>query len=361
MDKILKGFSLEIYMGKLRGFNVMNNSIFVEALLFNLGNYNSGFIVCKTKELSTLDERVHTSQTGIDNVRLGFLDHNPSDFDLPKGSVGIFRSYPWPFSNNLKDYHLDICGKTFAGKGLIRNCTNHSGNFEMLGSRRSKQSNGSMLCSQDRVDQHHYYREMINLLLLPEAKRIVNFLMEEAISAGSTSGESLMLLYRQILNFKNEKQLCFNSIITQKKFCNTIHRDNNSVLGNENKKKVLNFLKVLRNEKKSPIHEYVDLVLSFNHQKLPKSTTCCWRLTKNYENLIMCQFFVAPYDKFCINLSSNILSNNRCVGATFYSSMFYHVTSVPVWYRKNGSVSLNGPHDMYNFAWGSEGGNKEKD
>ena len=216
MDKILKGFSLETYMGKLRGFNVMNNSIFVEALLFNLGNYNSGFIVCKTKKLSTLDGRVNTSQTGIDNVCVGFLDHNPSDFDLPKGSVGIFRSYPWPFSNNLKDYYLDICGKTFAGKGLIRNCTNHSGNFEMLGLRRSKQSNGSMLCSQDRVDQHHYYRELINLLLLPEAKRIVNFLMEEAISAGSTSGESLMLLYRQILNFKNEKQLCFNSIITQK-------------------------------------------------------------------------------------------------------------------------------------------------
>ena len=123
-------------------------------------------------------------------------------------------------------------------------------------------------------------------------------------------------------------------------------------------KKVLNFLKVLRNEKKSPIHEYIDLVLSFNHQKLPKSTTCCWRLTKNYDNLIMYQFFVAPYDKFCINLSSNILSNNRCVGATFYSSMFYHVTSVPVWYRKNGSVSLNGPHDMYNFAWGSDGRNR---
>ena len=29
----------------------------------------------------------------------------------------------------------------------------------MLGLRRSKQSNGSMLCSQDRVDQHHSIKQ----------------------------------------------------------------------------------------------------------------------------------------------------------------------------------------------------------
>ena len=58
-------------------------------------------------------------------------------------------------------------------KGLIRNCTDHHGNFEMLGTRCSQQSNGNMLCLQDKVDQHHYYREIMSVLLLKEVKIIL--------------------------------------------------------------------------------------------------------------------------------------------------------------------------------------------
>ena len=99
----------------------------------------------------------------------------------------------------------------------------------MFGTRRSKQSNGNMLCLQQNVDQHQYYRESMNLALLPETKLIINFLMEEAISAGSTCGEFLRNMYSKLLNFHNEKQLCYNAIITQKNFCNTIYKDKSSV------------------------------------------------------------------------------------------------------------------------------------
>ena len=73
--------------------------------------------------------------------------------------------------------------------------------------------------------------------------------------------------------------------------------------------------------------------------KISFQRTCCWRLLKDYSDITMHQYFVAPNDKFCIYLSSNFLSGNDGVGATFYSSMFYHVTSVPIW-SKDDEKSL---------------------
>ena len=57
------------------------------------------------------------------------------------------------------------------------------------------------------------------------------------------------------------------------------------------------------------------------------------------------------------DLSSNILRNGSNAGATFLSSMFAHSTSSPIWVDNNGLYHLRGPKDMYNFAWGTDGGN----
>ena len=41
--------------------------------------------------------------------------------------------------------------------------------------------------------------------------------------------------------------------------------------------------------------------------------------------------------------------------------MMYHATSIPIWISaKTHKIHLKGPHNMYNFAWGSNGGNKER-
>ena len=74
--------------------------------------------------------------------------------------------------------------------------------------------------------------------------------MEEAISAGSTCGEFLIQMYRKLLNFNNEKQLCYNAIITQKNFCNTIHKDRSSVLSTFNQKK-LSIINDINSDKKN--------------------------------------------------------------------------------------------------------------
>ena len=41
--------------------------------------------------------------------------------------------------------------------------------------------------------------------------------------------------------------------------------------------------------------------------------------------------------------------------------MFYHSTTIPIWlHKKTNHIYMNGPNNMYNFAWGSNGGNKEE-
>ena len=102
-------------------------------------------------------------------------------------------------------------------------------------------------------------------------------------------------------------------------------------------------------------------VMDNNQDQLPKSTTCCWCLRHNNNDYILKQYFVSPDIRFGLNLSSDILNNHNNVGATFYSSMFYHATTIPIWlHKKTNNIHLNGPDNMYNFAWGSNGGNKEE-
>ena len=149
----------------------------------------------------------------------------PSDFEFPEHMICIFRSYSWSFINHLDEKVMDLFRKTFQGKGLIRNCTYHEVNFEILGERNSKQSTGNLLMLPKNVDLHQYYRENIDLKLLTAAKNIINQLMEQSIYAGYTSGESMMHYYKCKLMVGDAKNICYHSILTQRIFFNTIHID----------------------------------------------------------------------------------------------------------------------------------------
>ena len=127
---------------------------------------------------------------------------------------------------------------TFPGKGLKRNCTHHEGCFEMIGERNSKQSTGSLLELPKKVDKHHFYRENMNLTLLPHAKNVINELMEQSIIAGYTSRECIMN-YMKKLHRKDEKSLYYNVIITQGNFHNSIHQDKKSVFSETYKKEIM--------------------------------------------------------------------------------------------------------------------------
>ena len=116
----------------------------------------------------------------------------------------------------------------------------------------------------------------------------------------------------------------------------------------------------LKNNKYHHANRYVKNILNMNNNKLPKSTTCCWRLSKDNQEHIMYQYFVSTKYFFALDISSSVLKNENTIGATFMSSMFFHATSIPIWIDQNDKVHLDGPKDMYNFAWGSNGTNKEK-
>ena len=106
---------------------------------------------------------------------------------------------------------------------------------------------------------------------------------------------------------------------------------------------------------------YVTTIMQFADSKIPKSTTCCWRLSKYYKDWCMYQYFVTPRHMFGIDISSNVLCHNNDVGSTFMSSLFHHCTTIPIWKRKEEDIIyFEGPKDMYNFAWGSNGKAREK-
>ena len=82
------------------------------------------------------------------------LSINSSDFEFLDDLITLFRAYPWSYKNSLSEKLFDLMSKTYTGKDLIRNCTKHSGNFEMIGVRTSRQSTCNMLMKSTEVDQH---------------------------------------------------------------------------------------------------------------------------------------------------------------------------------------------------------------
>ena len=88
---------------------------------------------------------------------------NPSDFQLPDDLITMLRAYPWSQKNLLPRNLFDLISKTYTGKGLTRNYTKHSGNFERIWDRTSKQITCNMFMNSTEADQHQYYDDVMNL------------------------------------------------------------------------------------------------------------------------------------------------------------------------------------------------------
>jgi len=95
----------------------------------------------------------------------------------------------------------------------------------------------------------------------------------------------------------------------------------------------------------------------FKGKPFPKATSCCWTLRHNDLEYVMHQFFCFPSASFCLDLCSDVMEENENVGAAFMSGLSVHLTSIATWTDKNGRIHLEGPKNMYNFAWGSDEGN----
>ena len=78
----------------------------------------------------------------------------------------------------------------------------------MIGERNSKQSTGSLLVLPKKVNKYQYYRESVNLNLLPHAKSVINELIEQSIMDGYSYGEFIMNYVKWNLRKRDAKSLC---------------------------------------------------------------------------------------------------------------------------------------------------------
>ena len=233
-------YSYVDYRKKLRYYKNLNDESIISVIRIN-GKNNERCIVALCDNIKTLstEKKIRLKKRQCNYHSMEYL-HHPTDFELPHGVISIFRGYSWPFKHCLNNTLLDLIKQTYKQKGLLRSCTVHSGNFEMIGPRRSFQSNGSLIVHPKYLNLHQYSRESMNTTMLPYAKKITNGLQSEAIYCNYTSGESLMSVYRYILKISNPKDLCAQTIVTQNNFCNSVHTDNYAILDKTTRDKILN-------------------------------------------------------------------------------------------------------------------------
>ena len=178
LEKLFKqkrnGLSQVTYNGLLDIFLHENGKYLLKIFIITQTKTSNGNIVCVCPNKLLLPRDVNLLDKQFKSLYVLRSIRNPSDFELPLHLICLLRSYPWPFKNELDENFMKLFGLTFTGKGLKRSCTIHEGNFEMIGERNSKQSTGSLLILPKKVDEHQYYRESMNLSLLPHAKNVIN-------------------------------------------------------------------------------------------------------------------------------------------------------------------------------------------
>ena len=319
--------------------------------------YPSGFIVSVYNELNTQGLKDQNllpipvdKSAGIYKVE---MHQNKRDIDIADGIV-LFRGFQWPFEKILDKHCFELFSKTFKGKGLVRHCTSHQGNFEFIGVRKSNQSSGSLSTTASRSCYHQYSRESMDLTVLPLLKGILNSLRNEAIEALFTCGECFMDQYMQEFKEINRKRsLSSQSLITQRHFWNTAHIDHSNFIRMDESDMMKKRLAEYPLWKKY-LSRYREI---FKGKPFPYATSCCWTLRQNDLKYVMHQFFCFPSASFCLDLCSDVMEENENVGAAFMSGLSVHLTSIATWTDENGRIHLEGPKGMYNFAWGSDEGN----
>ena len=86
----------------------------------------------------------------------------------------------------------------------------------MIRKRTSSQSTGSMVALPHKTSDHEYYQSSMDCSLLPIARGPINYLQDESLKVGYTSGESLMCLYHCLSNIEALSELCEQTLIAQK-------------------------------------------------------------------------------------------------------------------------------------------------
>ena len=337
------------------------------------GEKYGGSIVCHLLPLNKPPK--DSRPTSIKGIHIQSLHSHKNDLWLSKyGLVTMFRGYRWPLVTEIPHCVHLMFEKTYGEKGLFRSAVKHTGSFQMIGKRTSKQSSGTLVAAPLNTDLHEYYRENIDGSMVPLLRSIVNNLQAQAAQMVYTNGEALMPMFKRCSNENKGSvyRLSQQMIVTQNNFSSSMHLDN-CFISEEESEALLSFatadefrhisniqdFMIQKNTKTNSKHSNST---SFSNLELPKATTCCLTLREkhNTENqprkTFIFQYFLSITSCFAYDVSSDVLKKNGSIGSTFQSSLFEHATSVPVLLDERGMVTVNEANPSeYIFAFASNG------
>ena len=93
--------------------------------------------------------------------------------------------------------------QVYSTKGMLRKCTTHKGDFEMIGKRITGQASGSLYCAADNSVNHTYHRKDMGKSLIPQLRSIINSLQNEALQSGYSCGDIYMYLTMKVLRLQD--------------------------------------------------------------------------------------------------------------------------------------------------------------
>ncbi len=281
------------------------------------------------------------------------------DFSIPVGNA-IFRGYQWPYKTfRLKKRFIQALEAGYGGgKGLVRNVNQHGGGFHMVGQRRSSQSSGTTVCRPGNTVHHDYYTQSHNPIVLHASRSLMNNLQEEALNAGWNSGDPWMPLMSSMFKSERRVDICEHMLFTMKNFWTSVHVDCGDCILDSNMDEMFGRLENSENQ----MHQsFVKRWKEMFGNQLSMSTTCCWSVMNPLFRFIHIQYFAILLANVAYNLSSPILEKLDQVGGTFSGFMFPHATTVGIWiHTGRETVTMIDPGNFYNFAWGSNGKNRNR-
>ena len=106
--KKLGSLTINHYQEILSKYLIDNGEEMIDVVCLNNMVHKDGFLVALYKNESDIGHLNVTSVSNYcKNVHLQRLHTLPTDFDLPRGIMSIFRGYSWPFINFVNETHFD--------------------------------------------------------------------------------------------------------------------------------------------------------------------------------------------------------------------------------------------------------------
>lgn len=341
-----------------------------------INNYIISMVTREDMEylLKNEDNVVRTS----DNECRHYIQKNVQDPYIY--GVVVYRCYPFPKEVGYDKRIVNVMQHFSPKEGLQRgDAIPHRGNFNMHGTRQTRQSSGSAGEVSEQTNHQYFDKAQHNQSLSPFVGSIINTLSSAATTTQDSSGQVCIGTIKAAVNDKyggdiKSRDVCQSQISTLPRwmpslqhntsFDNVLHHDGNDITDKEVGKLVVEHLNTcncpILVEYYKRIHELFDDKI--DRDRIPLPTTCAWEQIDIPEDFgfVHKQFFILAETGHCFDLSSAVFHNNANdfsgLACTFQGYLAGHLTSSSLWLDPHDGVTILMPGRAGLKAWGSSGG-----